>query len=249
MQRELAALDRMRREWIAGKAKSLPSQTWTISAENLVNLTDWEDHLPDVLPVDTDIPTELDDLAAANVLPVLSAKNRPLAKTDPPARGTYNEDSIVFRRPRSAVFGVYQRESAIAPWKRVRHLTADLDVVDSYSPQDKVSFDGNWLHNRKIDLAFHPDGSIKTYGVTAASTLSGIATAAGSALDAVGAAHKERTSKPDATEQALADAKIKLDLLKTSSEYAQLSAVHERAAELAELEQRVKLAELQRKLV
>ncbi|MGI5499034.1 hypothetical protein [Lentzea sp. CA-135723] len=243
VERELAALDRVRREWIARQGTSV--LTADVSANQVVNLD--RSALPGTLPREQSANPALRGLIAKNLLPVLASDRASLPESNYPS-DLEHEDALVFRRARPATLGIYRRGSAAEAWTLDEALVLPVDVIDQFSEQEKVSFDGEVWRKRKIDLAFHPDGSIKTYGVTSTSAVSGVADAAGGLIDSLVAARKERAAAPSEAEQALDEAKTRLDLLQTSTELAQLAATHDRAGELAELDQLVKLAELRAKV-
>lgn len=241
LHRELAAVDRMRRDWIAAQAHALDPQSWTLQTTDLLRLH--EPELLDELPANQQTPKGADELARQGILLALVDLER---RQPPENRPNLDRtDEILFRRARPVTLGVYRRESESDGWTLDPAFTRDLDVVDAHSSLDEISLQGPWMRTRKIQLDFYPDRSVKTYGVTSETTVAGAVTAVGGLLEAVKELPGVGAKK---AQRELDDAKIKRDLLQTSSEYAQLSATHDRAAELAELEQRVKLAELTDKL-
>lgn len=239
LHRELSAVDRMRRDWIAARAQTSEPQTWTLETLDLLRLR--MDELPDTLPADQQIPLGSERLAQQGILLALIDLERRDRHEDRPSLD--QTDEIVFRRARPVTMGFYRRDAD--SWQLDPSFTRELDIVDEHSSLDEVSLQGRWFRTRTIQLDVHPDRSVKTYAVTSGSTAAAAVTSVGGLLDSaakisgVGAAKAQRE---------LDAAKLRRDLLQTSSEYAQLSATHDRAAELAELEQRVKLAELTDKL-
>ncbi|MFF1612263.1 hypothetical protein ACFVYA_31155 [Amycolatopsis sp. NPDC058278] len=246
LERELGALDRMRREWIVGQAKSEPAITCEFAPSDLYRPE--TDDLRDELDAGIEIPAAQMTLAGQAGVLVALAGRRAMAATSAASDDLELVDALVFRRPRPMSLGVYTRTEAGAPWRLDRATVRELDVVDEYSQQDQICFNSALARKNNVDVTFHADGSINTYSIKSAPMFSELATAAGSVLDAVAAARKAQLEKPDAVKKALDEAQTKLGLLKTSTEYAQLAATHGRAAELAELEQQVKLAEQLAKL-
>lgn len=246
VERELGALDRMRRDWIASRATTNSPTSWEFDTEDLI-LQQETPNFPGKLGRDvviSDLQREL--VEQAGLLLVLGGR---LGKAPVTHLGYLDlTDALVFRRPRSMTLGVYTRENEDQDWTRDPGRDTVIDVLDLNCEINEVTFDGSWIEKNTIKLDFHPDGSMKTYSVSSSPALSDIATAAGGLADAVATARKERKPAEDPKAKALAEAKTQLDLLKTSSEYAQLAATHGSAAELAELEQRVRLAELRQKI-
>ncbi|GAA0808024.1 hypothetical protein [Spirilliplanes yamanashiensis] len=216
LRREAAAVDRLRREWIAQHAGVGDPAGVELAVEDLVTLKKKAGELPRRMGPDAvNVPAAWADVADRyGAFVAVADPVRNWDKPQTPALET--TDGIVMRRPRPVRVGVYQRsegEDGAEVWE-LRADAVTLDVVDDYSYYDVISLDGRWWHDRKVQLTMYPDQSIKTWAVTSSSMAGAIATSVGTLVDAAGAA--------------------------------QLSATHERAAELAELEQRVKLAELYR---
>ena len=245
LQREAAAIDRLRREWIAGHAVA-EAESATLAVADLARL-----RLESTLPAsmtDTDFHLPPAMAALAGKFKALIAIADPHRADERPDRPeSHLEDLLVLRRSRPVEIGVYRGAPGENTWTLVGE-PARLDVVDAYSHYDLLSLDGRWFSERSVEMSFHPDHSLKTWKVTSTSTVGAVATSLGSLVDVAGEWQKKRAERPDPAAEELAAAKLKLDLLTTSSEYAQLSATQDRGAELAELEQRVKLADLYKKV-
>lgn len=239
LHRELAAVDRMRRDWIAAQAEVHDPCFWALQTTDLLRLPKAD--LPAELSVDQSIPAGAQELAERGILIALVDLERRELPTERP--DLERTDEIIFRRARPVTMGVYRLKSD--GWQLDPSFTRGLDIVDAHSTLDEVSLQGRWFRTRTIKLDVHPDRSVKTYAVTSGSTAAAAVTSVGGLFDAVKAIPGVGAAK---AQRELDDAKVKRDLLQTSSEYAQLSATRDRAVELAELEQRVKIAELTAKL-
>ncbi len=270
LRRELALIDRVRREWMSGRPTHTETVVSTFAPREAMVLP--QEDLPDSLPIDPEqLPAAIQGLAEYGIAVVVAD---PFTLDD--AQRPPEEDVLMVRRPRPVRVGIYRDpERTLDPeadlpsevgagpvevielgtsvtdekareWKLTQSVS--VQVVDSASLIETISLRGQWWRERTVELSFHPDRTIKSYGLTSASTVGAVATAAGGVLDAVAAAGKALGERPSAEELAFDKAKRQLDMAKTGSEMAQLAATQERAVELAELEQRAKLAELQSKL-
>lgn len=248
--RELAALDRVRREWIAGHVRTGQPEVWEFTSDELVfgNVRPGRE-FPATLSADLQYSDAVRQLADRHgVLLVLSgsAADKPVTT---PGGERDREDEILFRRPRPSAIAMYRREKDEpgAAWTLQPETIQRLDVVDSWSHVDSLSLKGEFWHKHAFKMDLHPDRSIKTYGLTSKTSLGPLASSVGGLVSAGRAAYDEVSKLPSDEEQELSRAKLKLDLLTASDGYSKLSATHQRNAELAELEQRVKIAELRTK--
>lgn len=251
LHREAAAVDRLRREWIARHASVGEVVRADLTVDDLALLKAKTAVLPQRMVADEfQLPAAWGEIAARHgVVVAIADDQRNWGRPAKPELRT--TDQLIMRRPRPVQLGVYRRvrdgQSTGDGGKQFWELHGQpvtLDVIDDYSHYEVISLDGKWFTERKVELSMYPDQSIKTWAVTSASAAGGIATSVGSLVDAVGEIRKQRAERPAPAARELEQAKLKLDLLQTASQYAQLSATHERAAELAELEQRVRLSEL-----
>ncbi|WP_157439233.1 hypothetical protein [Agreia sp. Leaf244] len=237
LQSQLASVSQVRRAWIANQAHIIEKQTFILSPSELLRFPG--PSLPQVL--------DRNSLPAGDSQAVLMDRFRTFiaivdtARNSEPPRGERDlKDSVALRRSRRSIVGTYIKQPDNS-WKLQEQSVRQLDIVDSHSETDYLELDGSWFRSRKFELVYHPDMSLKSYGVGSASSLSTIATATGEVLDAVGAARKEANARSSADEEKLAKAKTQLELLQTSDQFEILSATHAMSAELAALEQLEKL--------
>ena len=251
LERQAAAVDRLRREWIAQHAKVGDAVSVELDVQDLVAPKENVEQLPQrMVRADFNTPASWADFAKRyGAFVAIADPVRNWDKPQTPALET--TDTLIMRRPRPVQVGIYKRSRGETNDDEVWELqdgAVTLDVIDAYSYYDVISLDGKWWRERTVELSMYPDQSIKTWAVTSSSMAGAVATSVGTVVDAVGAVQKARSARPSAGERELEQAKLKLDLLKVGTETAQLYATHERAAELAELEQRVKLSELDEKV-
>ena len=122
-------------------------------------------------------------------------------------------------------------------WRLEEPSVLALDILDEFSGVDYVSLDGSWLRGKSFTLAFHPDMSLKTVGLTDAGRAS-----AGAASES----RVERVAKPLIAPRAPAEQRSGSDpveLPSTSSDYEVLAATRARAGELTIHEQRRKISD------
>ncbi|MBG0568418.1 hypothetical protein [Actinoplanes aureus] len=238
LQNQLATISQAKRTWIAAQAGPSTTQGWKYAPEDLMALNG---ELPVTL-LEPAIPPQQTDMAGQfGVL---------VAIVDPDRTGVSRTadgslvDRIVLRRSRPVTVGVYFRDEK--DWKLDESSVRQLDVVDGHSELDQLSLDGSWLKTKRFELSYHPDMSVKSFGVTTAPNASAVATSLGEILDATSVARKQIAERPAAAEQRLKAATLQLDLLKTASEYEVLAATHRESEELAILELRKRLREATR---
>lgn len=236
-QTQLAAISRARREWIARHAAGAEVGNWTLVPKSLIRVTG---ALPDTL-VDPDIPAEQADAAGKfGVAVAISDPDRGKVESPPEE---VQEDQLIIRSSRPASVGVYTCNEK-GEWVLDPSSITYLDIVDEFSPYHEVSIDQRGLRSRTFKIAYHPDGSVKTFGLGSESAIGTLGPALGELMDAASAARKSLKERPSVEALALEKAKTQLDLLSTTTEYEVLAATHQQAAELAALEQKHRLAEL-----
>lgn len=247
LQEQLAAIGRVRREWLVAALPEPTTVRPTLLTDDCVHVPDVA--LPEVLLGDDmqvpDAGPSVELAAEYGVRLALADPERPDGEGPLPPAGAL-EDVILVRRARPVQLGLYRRTgngSGPGTWKLDRDSVTYLDVVDRYSAIDGISIDGSILRSKKFELAFHADKSVKTFGMASESAVSAISASLGGVADVVTTLRKE-ASKPPAEQRALDKAQTQLDLLKVTSEMEQLSATVDRAAELAALEQQRRLEEL-----
>jgi hypothetical protein len=252
VERELAAADRMRREWIAGQGFEVRRGVWDLDLSGLVSLG--EAVPPPRLPEDTPIP-EGDAAVLAEqygaLLVVLDPGLSPVENTNvqmsDPER-LNRVDEVVVRRSRPVTLVTYRRApSGVgelaetgAEWVRDDALTQHLDIVDGASPLDVFAPQSPMFGDRPLQLVFHPDGSLRKFGAAAES-------AVGPSVAAPAPAGTSPTRMPEPAEVAAAAveaARLQLALLNSSDEFTRLASTHAHGGELATLEQDARFAAL-----
>jgi hypothetical protein len=235
VQGQLSLISQARRAWIAGHAAVVGSKAWKFTTSELckVDGSEFPDELtnPRISTALRPMTTEFETLVA------IIDDERP-----PPVRRKTEEtliDQVALRRSRPAQLAIYRLSRG--SWLLDPTSVRSLDIVDSFSTLDYMSLEGTFLRERSFELTYHPDMSLKTFGLTTTSNVAAIATSTGEVMDAIGAARKALSEKPSEDEVELEKAKTQLDLLKTASEYEVLSATRERAGEAAVLEQEKKI--------
>jgi hypothetical protein len=228
---ELSAIDAVRRDWMAAHATIRAKKQFTLRAADLYLLprsarTRTGD-FPQVLPQDFTISGPLQELAQDyRTLIVLFDPERAELVTDPdgnipPAPHT-TTDHILIRSPRLATFALYSRTSAEEDWILDPASVQNVTLVDELSALLSLQLTAQWLRERKLEIGMESDHSIKSYGITRDSALGGIVT---SATELVSSGKDFFKSEPEKTadEQAVAQAKAKIELLKTSSQLSRLA--------------------------
>lgn len=239
VQDQLAAVSQARRAWIAGQSTEPVQHSWRLAPADLHRVDGAV--LPDAISPTTGSPLTgpLQTMADLGVLAAIADPNR---SDTPPTHSEMEPDCIALRRSRPVVVGIYTK-GPDSGWTLDQASMRHMDVVDDFSPTDPLSIDGSWWRMNKFELSFHPDMSLKTFGVGSTSSVAAVATSAGEVMDALGQARKDLAARPTADEEALARAKTQLDLLTAVSGHEVLAATRGRAAELAVLEQQKKLRE------
>lgn len=153
VERELAAADRMRREWIAAQGFDLRSGQWEVDLSAAVQVSD---PLPDHLPADTPLPAGLAQLLARDfgVLIAVVDPDR-YEDADPATRGPQGlrqVDEILLRRPRPVTVAVYRRalasigESSAASSADAGGSAADGSAADGSAAVESGS-DREWVRD------------------------------------------------------------------------------------------------------
>lgn len=253
VERELAAADRMRREWIAAQGFDVRSGRWDVDLTAATLVTE---PLPERLPADTAVVSGVAQVLARDY-GVLIALVDPERSDRAPlsGKGLQQIDEILVRQPRPVTLAVYRRPAAgvdepgvAAPvndreWVRDDDLTMHLDAVDVHSPVDTLGPEGHLGGDRALHLSFHPAGSVRAFGVSSAAVV------AGSAMSRFPgeAAAPEAPGVPTrsaVTSAALEAARLQLALLQASDEFTRLAATHAHGGEMATLEQDARFAAL-----
>jgi hypothetical protein len=251
VERELAAADRMRREWSAIQGFDVRSGSWSMDLSSAISLPGaTADELPINLPGDTVVPAVLADLARDyGVLIALVDPNR--SESTAVTGGLDRRDELLLRRARQVTVAVYRRVpqdslgfEADAPWELDPALTTRLDAVDAWSLVDVLSPDSKVFGERAVHLAFHPDGAVRSFGVTSGQQAANHAgTFIGSARsDDQGSGTDHAPGLSEVTAAALEAARLQLELLHVADEFTKLAATHAHRGELATLEQDARFA-------
>jgi hypothetical protein len=237
LQSQLASVSQVRRAWIANQATIIEKQTFVLSPTDLLRFPG--PTLPQIVDRSNLPAGDRQELLMNHFRTFLAIVDTSRA-SEPTQGDTDLTDSVALRRCRRCIIGTYSKQPDNS-WELQEASVKQLDIVDCHSETDYLPLDGSWFRSRKFELSYHPDMSLKSYGVGSVSSLSSIATATGEVLDAVGAARKEVNDRASADEEKLAKAKTQLELLQTSDQFEILSATHAMSAELAALEQRGKI--------
>ena len=228
---ELSAIDAVRRDWLAAHATIRAKKQFTLRASELPLLprsarTRTGD-FPPVLRKDFPIAGPLQELAQDyRTLIVLFDPERAELVTDPdgntPPRPHTTTDHILIRSPRLATFALYSRTLAEEDWILDSASVQNVTLVDELSALLSLQLTAKWFRERKLELGMESDQSIKSYGITRDSALAGIVT---SATELVSSGKDFFKSEPEKTadEKAVAQAKAKIELLKTSSQLSRLA--------------------------
>ena len=226
---EIAAIDALRREWMAGHVTS-ESKTFELTLQQLVRVYRGDSpqgKLPEDLPRDSlrEITPEQQDFGATYgvLIAALDLERTAFLPTvlQPPA--DVPDDHILLRVPRIATIGMYRKRAN--SWKLDPSTVQSISVVDDFSDLIEISLEGEWFEEHNQQLVLEVDQSIKTWGVTRNSTLGPVLTSVAGVATAAGETYKARNAakKPTDDEKAATTAKAKLELLKTSSELTKLA--------------------------
>ncbi|WP_433043433.1 hypothetical protein [Dactylosporangium sp. CS-033363] len=241
LQQQLAAISEARRGWIAGHARTFETTTWQLAPAELLRVAG--PGLPDAL-VDPPVPPAQADMSRDwHVLLAIADPDRPAGAAATAERDL--TDHVALRRSRPVTIGVYRPHPGRdgGAWHLDPDSPAQLDIVDELSVTDLLPLDGSWHRDNKFVLAYHPDMSLKSFGIESAPAVAGLSTSIGEVLDAVAQARKDVAARPSAEEEAAARAKTQLELLQSLNSAEILAATRARSAELAALEQQKKLRE------
>jgi len=233
---QVASISQVRRDWIIAKAGVIDEAKVLLRPFDLLRLQ--EPAFPPLLE-EPAVPAPQTRLAGdfGCLLAVIDPDRGDRAVVNDGQK--VDDDLLCVRRSRPVTVGFYLKGDD--GWKLDQETVQRLNVVDRFSGDNLISLDGSWLRTRSFELAFHPDMSVKTFGVTSASSVSAVTTSLGDVFDAATAAREMATKRPTAAAQELAAARAKLDLLNVATEYEVLSATRERAAAVAIAEQLAKL--------
>ena len=160
LQNQLGAISQVKRAWVSSQARELDSGVWQLTTSDLLLIEDTE--LPTDL-VHVLVPEALTDVAERfGVLIAIADHERPevAAPTAQDDKGT-----LVLRRSRPVTIGAYARD-ADGLWRLDEGSVLVMDIVDVFSANDYVALDGSWLRNKSFHLAYHPDMSLRTFGLT-----------------------------------------------------------------------------------
>jgi hypothetical protein len=236
VERELAAADRMRREWIAAQGFTLREGTWTLAVDQM---TDRGEPGPAaVLPAGTPV-------AVGPARELAERFGILLVAHDPDRSGVganHGEldrtDEILLRQPRPVSVAVYRRlpedlREAGEPepdWVLDPLLGEDLDVVDAFSPLATADARGFPATGHGPGAEPDPSPTVPVPGTPAEPIL----TQRGEPLP-------EDLPVPVADRAAVAAAAreaagVQLALLRASDEFTQLAVTHARTGELSSLE-------------
>jgi hypothetical protein len=159
LQMQLGTITQIKRTWVADQALEVESGVWDLTTSDLLWFPNTE--LPTDL-VDKHIPEPLVEMAERfGVLIAIADRDRP--ETDQPLQQDLH-DTLVLRRSRSAIVGAYVRDAG-GDWRLADGSVLVMEVVDIFSETDYVPLDGSWLRSRSFELAYHPDMSLKTFGL------------------------------------------------------------------------------------
>jgi hypothetical protein len=262
VERELAAADRMRREWVAAQGFDVRDGRFEVDLADAVTVVE---PLPDRLPADTVVaPGGAEQLAGNYGLLVAvadperadagTATGAPGAGISGVGREGYDRvDELLVRQARPVTVAVYRRAPAVVSvpgtaakadgeWLRDDALTQYLDAVDAGSPVDVVAPQSHLGGDRMQNVSFYPSGSVRTFGVfSAAVPGAAVPPVAGEAFLP---ARAGAPSRSDVAAAALEAAQLQLALLQASDEFTRLAATHAHGGELATLEQDARFAAL-----
>ncbi|HET9657145.1 MAG TPA: hypothetical protein VFP72_17465 [Kineosporiaceae bacterium] len=249
VERELAAADRLRREWIAAQGFDVRAGHWQVDLADAVPLAE---PLPDRLPADTAPAAGAAALARDyGVLLAVADPERDIpdgAAAGP--EGYHRVDELLIRQVRPVVVAVYRRAPAgiegepetSGEWVLDPVLTSHVEAVDGHSRLDVVAPQGHFGADRALHVSFYPSGSVRTFGVSSAPVLP--ATAGMAVEEAAGRETTGLPTRADVAAAALEAARLQLALLQSSDEFTRLAATHAHGGELATLEQDARFAAL-----
>jgi hypothetical protein len=259
VERELAAADRMRREWIAAQGFGVRSGQWQVDLGSAVTVAE---PLPETLPGDTPVAGGPVALLARDY-GVLIAVADPERSEPAPTIGDeeyQRVDELLLRQARPVTVAAYRRTpvgigaagdvaAVDGEWILDRALTQHLETVDARSLVHAMGPEGHLGNDRALNVTFYPSGSVRTFGVAATATVApsggGLVTPAGETGGATGGMIPSQSAVAAA---ALDAARLQLALLQASDEFTRLAATHAHGGELATLEQDARFAALRARL-
>ena len=212
LQAQLGNLGQVKRAWIAAQAQEISRGEWRFSANDLVRIADRK--LSEFLP-DVHVPEGMRRLAVEfGVVIAIADGDR---RKQPAPVAVASEDTLAFRRSRPVQVGAY-RPTQGGSWRLEAASVLAIDIVDDYSDIDHLSLDGPWLRTKAFNLAYHPDMSVKTLGLSTASSASAIASSlSGVASAAVSAA--SRVAELTAEAEQVGAEQAQRDLLTAAPDY------------------------------
>ena len=246
---EIASIDALRREWMAGHVTT-QSKTFDVTLQELVRVYR-EDapqgKLPESLPPYSTqaITPEQQQFASAYgvLIAALDLERTAFLPTvlQPPTEVPV--DHILMRVPRIATIGMYRKTAG--SWTLDPSTVQSISVVDDFSDLIEISLESDWFEEHNQQLVLEVDQSIKTWGITRNSTLGPVLTSVAGAVVAAGDTYKARRAekKPTDDEKDAAKAKAKLELLKTSSELTKLARGYGLEDEIELAERLVRIAD------
>jgi hypothetical protein len=238
VQDQLALIGQIRREWVAAHARTKEVCPLRLLPSELVQVR--ETHLP--VQLDASSAAEATGGRWGDALGVVIA----IADQPPPASPRPSlvdqRDRVPLRRSRPVEVGVYEQDDHDG-WVLRPETLVRMDVVDSASLIDLLPIDARWFRTRSYKLDYHPDKSLKSFGIQSASSISTVASAVGEVMDAVGDAREKAAKEPSEEQAKLAKAKAQLEMMQVGNDIEVLAATRVRASELAVLEQAAKIRE------
>ncbi|MCW2762950.1 MAG: hypothetical protein JWR85_3151 [Marmoricola sp.] len=233
LQSQLAAISQIKRTWLAGQAREFERREWRLTTADLLHIADTE--LPQRL-ADTSISGPLGQMVEGfGVLIAIADRDR--SESDAPVSHDLR-DTLVLRRGRPVTIGAYLPDKD-GTWLLEPGSALAIEIVDEFSGTDHLSLDGSWLRGKSFNLAFHPDMSLKTLGLTSTVRGSGATTRGNGA-------ERPATGNPVirpriATGPLVEPPRPPLELLGTTSGYEVLAATRAQAGEPTLFEQRRKV--------
>jgi hypothetical protein len=114
-----------------------------------------------------------------------------------------------------------------------------MDIVDVFSASDYVALDGSWLRSKSFNLAYHPDMSLRTFGLTTRAKGSVVPSARGNRSER--AEGVKPFVQPRTPTDLLQEPVEPLELSKSTSDYELLAAARAQATDANLIEQRKRL--------
>ncbi len=159
VQSQLGLLRRARDEWIAAQGLETRSGDWQLTSADLPRVV--EAVLPGTLPRAEISPATRRLAEELGVVLAIADPHRPPADALP----TGVENTLTVRRSRPVQVGCYVRTEGHG-WLLEPASVQVTDVVDAFSESYQVPLDGTWPRSRTFHLAYHPDMSLKAFGLS-----------------------------------------------------------------------------------